>query len=39
MKCFIFDNKEIGGISKTKDIQMIVCTVLGKKMGYAGEKI
>ena len=22
-----------------KDIQMIVCTVLGKKMDYAGEKI
>ena len=22
-----------------KDIQMIVCTVLGKKMNYAGEKI
>ena len=22
-----------------KDIQMIICTVLGKKMDYAGEKI
>lgn len=25
--------------SFVKDIQMILCTVLGKKMGYAGETI
>ena len=29
----------LGYYSFVKDIQMIVCTVLGKKMEYAGEVI
>ena len=34
LNCYYYRN-----YSFIKDIQMIVCTVLGKKMRYAGEEI